>query len=88
MNEIKQQIYKKLEPMFLIHEADPQSRPVVIIMFAHVVRSSVRPHFLKQNKFQVKTMFAIGKTVGLAEWIIDDTCFVSIVLAKNSRKLH
>ena len=43
----------------LIHSADPQSRPVVIIIFAHVirlfVRSSgrrVRPHFsnlAKQN---------------------------------------
>ena len=52
----------------MIHEADPQSRPVVIIVFAHVC-----PHFSKQNKFQAKTMFATGETVGLAEWIIDDT---------------
>ena len=28
----------------------------------------------KQNK--AKTMFATGETVGLAEWIIDDTCLV------------
>ena len=28
----------------------------------------------KQNKFQAKTMFTTGETVGLAEWIIDDTC--------------
>ena len=27
----------------------------------------------KQNKFKAKTMFATGETVGLAEWIIDDT---------------
>ena len=36
----------------LIHETDPQSRPVVIIVFAHVVRSYVRPSPLfitKQN---------------------------------------
>ena len=60
----------------LIHSADPQSRPVVIIAFAHVVRSyirpyvHVRPHFSKQNKIQAKTMFS---TLGLAERIIDDT---------------
>ena len=56
-----------------IHSADPQSRPVVIIVF-HM--SSVRPHFSKQNKFKAKTMFATGETVGLAEWIIDDTFLV------------
>ena len=54
---------------------DPRGRPtVVIIVFAHVVLSSVRPNFSKQ--FQAKTMFALGETVGLAEWIIDDTCIV------------
>ena len=46
--------------------------PVVIFVFAHVVR----PHFSKQNKIRAKTMFAIGETVALAEWIIDDTCLV------------
>ena len=42
----------------LIHSANPQSRLVVIIVFAHVVRSSVRPHSsfktkqtLSENKF-------------------------------------
>ena len=59
---------------FLIHEADPQSRPVVIIVSAHVRPS---PLFTKRNKLQAKTMFATGETVGLAEWIIDDTCLVS-----------
>ena len=52
----------------LIHDADPQSRPVVIIVFAHVFRSYVRPsvrpsvcpHFSKQNKFQTEAMFATG----------------------------
>ena len=38
-------------PLVLIHEADPQSRPVVIIV---ITISSVRPHFSKQNKFQAK----------------------------------
>ena len=43
-----------LTTSLLIYEADPQSRPVVIIIFAHVVRSyvcpSARPNFSKQNK--------------------------------------
>ena len=56
--------------------------PVAIIVFAHVVCSYVRPHFSKQNKFKAKTMFATGKTVGLAEWIIDDTCLVVVVFNK------
>ena len=36
----------------LIHSANPKSRPVGIIVFAHVVRPSVRPHFsnLEKNK--------------------------------------
>ena len=42
--------------------------------------ASVRPsvptfqNLAKQNK--ARTMFATGETVGLAEWIIDDTCLV------------
>ena len=65
----------------LIHEADPQSRPVVINIFGHVVRTSVT-YFSKQNKlktkhfFQAKTMFVTSVTLGLAEWIIYDTCLV------------
>ena len=39
-----------------------------------VVRLS--PLFTKQNNFQAKTMFTTGESVGLAEWIIDDTCIV------------
>ena len=61
---------------FLIHEPDPQSLPVVIIVFAHVVRTSVRPHFSKQNKFQGKTIITTGETVNLAQWIIADACLV------------
>ena len=59
----------------MIHEADPQSRPVVIIVSTHVVR----PHFSKQNKFQVITMIAAVETMGLAKWNIDDTCLVASV---------
>ena len=53
----------------MIHEADPQSRPVAIIVCEHVVRTSV-------PNFQNKTMFVTGKAAGLAEWIFDDTCLV------------
>ena len=39
----------------LIHEADPQSRSVVITIFARVVCSSVRPLFkILQNKTTFK----------------------------------
>ena len=69
----------------LIQSADPQSRPVVIIVFAHLVRSSVRPHFSKQNKFQAKAMFATGETVDLAEWIIDDTSLVPLCACRIFR---
>ena len=58
---------------------DPRGRPTVTVGSDHCFctrRPSVRPHFSKQNKFQVKTMFATGETVGLAEWIIDDTFLV------------
>ena len=62
----------------LIHKADQQALSVVIIVFANVVRSYVRPHYSKQNKFQVKAIFATGETLGLAKWIIDDNCLVSL----------
>ena len=62
--------------------ADPQSLPVVITIFVRVVctyvLSSVRSfstfqNLAKQNEVQVRMVIAIGGTVGLGEWIIDDT---------------
>ena len=73
--------YWKISDDLLIHSADPQTRPVVIIVFIH---GSVRPSVLtfqniaKQNKCRVKIMIATSGTLGLAEGIIDDTCLVSI----------
>ena len=67
----------------LIHEADPQTWSLVIMVFTNVFR----PHFSKQNRFQVKTMFATGDTVGLAEWIIDDTCLVFFCFLSHSTDL-
>ena len=60
----------------LIHSANPKSRPEGIV-FAYVVRLSVRPHFTNLEK--QNTMFATGVTMGLAEWIIDDTYLVTFV---------
>ena len=68
---------------------DPLGRPTVtavgIIVFAHV-RPSV-PNFqnlIKQKQSQNNVRYC--ETVGLAEWIIDDTClvvhiFISFILA-------
>ena len=78
MNDLEKFLEQKR--LFLIHSVNPQSRSVGIIVFAHVfLRPSVHTfqNLAKQNK--AKTMFATGETVGLAEWIIDDTCLVNIV---------
>ena len=59
-------IYYKTNMKKFIHSANP-----------HVVtacRNHCFQNLAKQNN--VKTMFATGETVGLAEWIIDDTCLV------------
>ena len=42
----------------------------------------------KQSTFQTKTMFAIGETVGLPEWIINDTCLVSFFFRKHLFKVR
>ena len=64
--------------IILIHSANTKSRQVGIIVFAHVVLPSLRPSplFKSRKTKQQKTMFATGVTMGLAEWIIDDTCLV------------
>ena len=65
-----------LEPV-IKNLIDPLGQPTVtagnvIIVFANVVRPSP---LLKSSKTkQQKTMVATGETVGLAVWIIDDTC--------------
>ena len=61
-----------LEQNILIHSADPQSRPVVIIVFIHVVRTCVRPHFSKSTKTNQISLL-LARLCGLAESTIDDT---------------
>ena len=67
---------------YLIHSAAPQSRPVVIIVFTHVVRPYLRPHFSKSNKtkqISSENNVTAGKMVCLTEWIIDDACLVILL---------
>ena len=65
----------------LIHSANPQDNDKDNCF--RICRSFVRPsvstfqNLANQNK--VKTMFATGETVGLAEWIIDGTCPVLLL---------
>ena len=63
---------------------DPRGRPTVTAgIFARVVCPSVvRSHFSKsrkQSNFPGRIVIATGGTVGLAEWITDDTHVLSIV---------
>ena len=63
----------------MIHAADPQSQ---IIVFAQVVRPYVHPHFSKSSKTkQIPSEDNVNyyKTVGMAEWIIDDTCIMKAI---------
>ena len=57
--------------VFLIHEADPQSRQLSVRTYVPTFQI-----LAKQNKFQAKTMFTSARLCGLAEWIIEDTCLV------------
>ena len=62
----------KIGLRFCLNLLDPLGQPTVgIIVFAPVVRLS---SLLKTKK--QKTVLATGETMGLAEWIIDDTCLV------------
>ena len=72
---------------FLKINFDPLGPPTVTAGRDHcfcICRPSVRifvPTFqnpAKQNK--AKTMFATGETVGLAQWIINDTCLVKVII--------
>ena len=74
-------------PLF-IHGIDPHGQPKVTAGRDHCFRTccpSVRPSplFKSRKTKQQKTMFATGVTVGLAEWIIDDTCLVNYLWLLN-----
>ena len=58
----------------LIHSPNPKSRLVGIIFFS--VRPSVPTFQILQNKITENNVRYTDMTMGLAEWIIDDTCLV------------
>ena len=74
-HQVSQGILKTFNVNLLIHSANSQPRPVGIIVFAHIVRPSVRPLFKSSKTKQQKTIFATGVSVGLG-LAIDDTSLV------------
>ena len=54
----------------------PGGRPTVKAGCDHCFCTCPFVRLSPQNKFQAKTMFTTGETVGMAEWIIDDTRLV------------
>ena len=87
-------IHELLGPKFLNIEVmqktpfDPLGQPKVTAERDHCFRTccpSVRlsPLFKSRETKQQKTLFATGVTMGLAEWIIDDTCLVQIRMFSN-----
>ena len=52
---------------------DPRGRPTVSAGNDHCF-CTCRPFARSSPLFKSKRMFTTGETVGLAEWIIDDTC--------------
>ena len=76
--------------MEYMNQFDPLGRSTVSAGSANYFRTlfpSVRPYFsktiAKQNKHRVKIMIATGRTVGLVEGIIDDSCLVPFGLLSN-----
>ena len=55
---------------YLIHEADPQSLPVVITLFTHVVRPS------PLLKFEQNQKYSLLAGLELAEWIMSCVRYV------------
>ena len=72
-------LFNRLLPLLLlIHSTNPQSLRVGIIVFAHVVRPSVCTFQIQPNKATGNNVSYWRDSVGLAEWIMDDACLVSI----------
>ena len=62
-----------------IYFIDPLGQPKITAGRDNCFRTCCPSVLFKSRKTkQQKTMFATGVTVGLAEWIIDDTCLVFI----------
>ena len=76
-------VSKKKVPEILI---DPLGQPTITAGRDHCPSVPTFQNLPKQNK--VKTMFAIGETLGLAEWIIDDTCLVVFYCCSMLKKFE
>ena len=70
---------------------DPLSQPKVTAgrdnLFSHMLSVRTSPFFKSSKTKQQKTMVATFETVGLAEWIIDDTCLVTIAFINCDREM-
>ena len=67
---------------------DPLGRPAITGSSDHCFRTcpSVCPYVRSNSSKtkQPKTMITTGETVGLAAWIIDDTCLLFYVFMKKN----
>ena len=61
---------------------DPLSQPKATAGRDHCFRTCC-PSVNSRKTKQQKTMFATGVTMGLAEWIIDDTCLVPVFIGPS-----
>ena len=83
----KKKDLNQFEPTpFINRLLDPRGRPSVTACSHHYfltrcpsVLPSTFQYLAKQNNCQVRIGFTTGGTVGLAEWIIDDTCHLNRV---------
>ena len=74
------QVYNDKKFIQLIHKADPESRPVVITIFK--ILSCYFSNSSKTKQSQVKIVTATGGTVGLTEWIMNNTSLVTFGTAQ------
>ena len=68
---------------------DPLGRPTIKVSSDHsfhTCRPSIPTFHYRQSNFQVKTVTATGRTVGLTEGISDDYCLVLKHAISVSRK--
>ena len=66
---------------------DPLGRPIGSDHCFRTLMSLLFKNLAQQNKFQAKTTLATGETVGLAEWIMDDTLLLCFCFVKKEKKI-
>ena len=82
VREHRQELHKYAKQVrisnILIHKTGPQSRPVMIKIFTHVIRPSVH----------TRAKITASRTVGLAKWIIDNSCLLWFLLLINGKRTY